>query len=407
MRLTNTQVKNAKPREKPYKLADGQGLFLQVQPNASKYWRLKYRWAGKEKLLALGTYPTFSIAETRATRDKARKQLASGIDPGEAKQEEKALAILNRATTFEAIAREWHDNKKDSWEPRTAHDKLDRFEKDVFPHFGGKRIAEITPPIVLAVLRRVESRGALELTRRLKQSIGQVFRYAVATGRAERDPTQDLKDALKPQRQGHFAAIETKELPIFLQVLARNEARLYMVTRLSLRLMMLTFVRTSELVEARWDEFDLDAARWEIPKERMKMRRPHLVPLSTQAVETLRQLHEITGGNVYLFPNQRDHERPMSNGAILMALKRMGYKGQMTGHGFRALAMSTIKEQLGYRHEVVDLQLAHAKRNKVDAAYDRAQFIEERTRMMQQWADYIDAQASRGNVVAGRFGRVA
>lgn len=399
MALNNVQAKNAKPKEKPYKLTDGDGMFLLVQPNGSKYWRLKYRFNGKEKLLSMGVYPEISIIEARQKRQKSRELLRNGVDPSEAKRDQKEQAILVAAQTFEKVAREWHENKLEGWEPATAKDKLHRLEKDVFPHMGDRPIASITPVLVLSVLRKTEIRGARELTRRLKQSIGQVFRYAVATGRAERDPTRDIGDALKPVKHGHFAAIETKELPALLHALERNEARLYLQTRLALQLMMLTFVRTSELLEAEWTEFDLEAARWEIPKERMKMKRPHLVPLSHQAVQALEQLKTITGKNRHIFINQRDHEKPMSNGAILMALGRLGYKGRMTGHGFRALAMSTIKEQLHYRHEVIDLQLAHAKANKVDAAYDRAQFIDERVKMMQQWADYLDKVKTGADVI--------
>ncbi len=390
MALTDTACKRAKPVDRARRLFDAHGLYLEVSPSGGKYWRLKYRFNEKEKRLALGIYPEVSLLQARKLRESARDLLRAGTDPGIAKQEQKEQAKLNSAQTFEAIAREWHEQKKDGWEPGTAKDKLHRLEKDVFPHMGSKPIASITPPQVLMVLRKTESRGALELTRRLKQTIGQVFRYAVATGYAERDPTPDLRDALKPQRHGHFAAIDVKELPAFLLALEHNEARLYMQTRLALRLMMLTFVRTSELIEAEWTEFDLDAALWEIPKERMKMRRPHLVPLARQAVQALRQLKTLNRNSRYLFRNQREPRKPMSNGAILMALRRLGYQGKMTGHGFRALAMSTIKEKLRYRHEVIDMQLAHAKGNKVDAAYDRAQFIEERVRMMQRWADYLD-----------------
>ena len=407
MALNNTQVKNAKPDVRPYKLADGEGMFLAVQPNGGKYWRLKYRHGGKERLLALGTYPALSIVDARKRRESARDLLRAGVDPGRAKKEKKELDLLNGEQTFEVVARQWHEVKRTGWEANTARDKLYRLEKDVFPHIGALPIASLKPRDILTVLRKIEARGALELTRRMKQTLGQVFRYAVAEGRAESDPTRDLKDALRPIVHGHFAAIDTKELPEFMQALERNEARLFMQTRIALRLMLLTFVRTSELIEAEWTEFDLDDAHWEVPKERMKMRRPHLVPLSKQAVAALTELRGLTGGNRYLFPNQRDHEKPMSNGAILMALRRMGYKSRMTGHGFRALAMSTIKEKLGYRHEAIDLQLAHAKENKVQAAYDRAQFIEERTKMMQHWADYLDAVASGGNVIAARFGKAA
>lgn len=390
MALTDTTCKRAKAINRPRRMFDAHGLYLEVMPTGSKYWRLKYRFHDKEKRLALGVYPDVSLLAARKLRENARDLLRAGTDPGAAKKEQKAHAKLNSAQTFEAVAREWHENKKSGWEPRTVKDKLHRLERDVFPHMGASPISDITPPQVLVVLRKTESRGALELTRRLKQTIGQVFRYAVATGRAERDPTPDLRDALKPQQHGHFASIEGKELPAFLFALEHNEARLFMQTRLALRLMMLTFVRTSELIEAEWTEFDFDSALWEIPKERMKMRRPHLVPLSRQAVEALRQLKTLNGNSTYLFRNQREPKKPMSNGAILMALRRLGYQGKMTGHGFRALAMSTIKEKLHYRHEVVDMQLAHAKKNKVDAAYDRAQFIEERVRMMQRWADYLD-----------------
>ncbi len=395
MALTNVQAKNAKPRANPYKIADGGGMFLLICPNAAKYWRLKYRFGGKEKLLALGVYPEVSVDEARKRRERAREILRGGADPAQAKHEKKLLDKLSAANTFEAIAREWHENKRDGWEDRTAADKLNRLEKDVFPFLGPRQIASITPKEVLVVLRKVESRGALEMTRRLKQVIGQVFRYAVAIGHSERDPTQDLKDALKPVKPGHFAAIEPNDLGAFLWALNRNEARLFAPTRIAMRLMLLTFVRTSELIEARWKEFDLDGGLWDIPAARMKMRRPHRVPLSSQAVAALRELQDITGRNDFLFPNQRNHERPMSNGAILAALKRMGYKGRMTGHGFRALAMTTIKERLRYRHEVIDMQLAHAKENKVQAAYDRAQFLEERIEMMQAWADYL-GQVSKG-----------
>jgi integrase len=390
MALTDTACKNAKSVDRARRLFDAHGLYLEVSPTGGKYWRLKYRFNDKEKRLALGVYPDVSLLQARKLRESARELLRAGTDPGVAKRGQQEQAKLNSAQTFEVIAREWHEHKKDGWESGTAKDKLHRLEKDVFPHMGSRPIASITPPQVLTVLRKTESRGALELTRRLKQTIGQVFRYAVATGRAERDPTPDLRDALKPQQHGHFAAIDFKELPAFLQVLERNEARLFLQTRLALRLMMLTFVRTSELIEAEWTEFDLDAALWEIPKGRMKMRRPHLVPLSRQAVEALRQLKTLNRDSRYLFRNQREPKKHMSNGAILMALRRLGYQGKMTGHGFRALAMSTIKEKLRYRHEVIDLQLAHAKGNKVDAAYDRAQFIEDRVQMMQQWADYLD-----------------
>jgi integrase len=262
---------------------------------------------------------------------------------------------------------------------------------DIFPAIGNRPITEINAPELLAALRKVESRGALEIAKRLCQTCGQVFRYAIATGRATKNPVPHLKDALKPMIKGHYAAIEIDDLPLFLETLNTNDARLYLTTRIAIRLMLLTFVRTGELIGARWEEFNLEESVWVIPAERMKMRNEHVVPLSTQAIALIEQLKPISGQRTFLFPNQARPNDHMSNNTILGALKRLGYKGKMTGHGFRALAMSTIKEKLGYRHEVVDRQLAHAPKNKVDAAYDRAKFLGERKIMMQRWADYLDA----------------
>lgn len=404
MPLTDAACKNAKPKDKPYKLADGGGLHLLVKPTGGRYWRMKYRHAGKEKLLSFGVYPEVSLSEARDKRDQARTHLAGEIDPAHAKRKEKQLDALNRQNTFEAIAREWHANKKASLTPGYAAEILHRLEVDIFPLIGDRPVAEIEAPDLLEALREIEKRGALELVRRNAQVCGQVFRYAIATGRAKRNPVPDLKDALKPVQHGHYAALEAKDLPDFLRALDRNDARLYALTRLGIRLMMLTFVRTGELIGARWSEFDLDAALWVIPAERMKMRKEHAVPLSRQSLEILLELQTVSGGRPLVFPNQAHPDKPMSNNTILFALGRMGYKGRMTGHGFRALAMSTIKEKLGYRHEVVDRQLAHAHKNKVDAAYDRAKFLEERIVMMQHWADYLDGVAG-GKVIAGNFKR--
>lgn len=352
---------------------------------------MKYYFAGREKLLALGTYPEISLALAREKREAARKQLLNGTDPSEARKLEKRLKLLVAANTFEAIAREWHENKFASWTQRHAENILHRLEIDIFPTLGSRPITEIKAPELLASLRKVESRGALEIAKRLTQTCGQVFRYAIATGRATDNPVPHLKDALKPALKRHFAAIGTSELPSFMATLNTNNARLFATTRIAIRLMLLTFVRTSELIGAKWAEVDLQKALWTIPAERMKMRVEHVVPLSTQAIALLKELQSISGQRQYLFPNQSRPSEHMSNNTILGALKRLGYQGKMTGHGFRALAMSTIKEQLGYRHEVVDRQLAHAPRNKVDAAYDRAQFIDERKIMMQKWADYVDS----------------
>lgn len=392
MSLTNIACQRAQPDSKPYKLADGEGLYLEVMPNGSKYWRLKYRFFGKEKRLALGVFPAVSLIEARDRRYRAKKQLAEFRDPGALKREIKMNAQVNAATTFELVAREWHTLNIEKWTPSYGQDILHRLEMDIFSQIGELPIADIRPVKVLETLRLIEKRGAFEMARRSKQYISQIFRYAVITERADRDPSADLKDAMKPFQHGHFTALETDDIPEFLQAVECNKARLYPQTQNALRLMMLTFVRTSELIKAKWPEFDLDNGQWNIPAERMKMRRPHIVPLSTQTLNVLREQHKLTGTWKWewVFPNQvrpRDH---MSDGTILKALERLGYKGRMTGHGFRALAMSTIKERLGYRHEVVDRQLSHVPANKVDAAYDRAKFLDERHVMMQKWADYLD-----------------
>ena len=388
--LTNSACQHAKPKAKPYKLADGEGMYLEVSPSGGKYWRLKYRFNGKEKKLSLGIYPEVSLADAREKRFGARKMLAAGIDPSESKQEQKRTAKLNAANTFETVAREWHDHSKGARSAKHALGLLRRLEVDMFPEIGNRPIANVTARHILDALRKIEERGAHEIARRTRQIVGQVFRYAVITDRAERNPVPDTQGALKPFKSGHYAALEADDLPQFLAAMERNDGRLYMPTRCATKLLMYTFVRTGELIESKWSEFNFDRKEWLIPAERMKMRRPHIVPLSSQVIDILEEMKSLTGRWDWVFPNQAHPKKHMSNATILRALDRMGYKGRMTGHGFRALAMSTIKERLGYRHEVVDRQLAHAPRNKVDAAYDRAQFIDERRKMMQEWADYID-----------------
>lgn len=410
MKLSDKTCKASKAKEKPYKLADGAGLYLEVMTNGSKCWRMKYRYLGKEKRLAFGVYPVISLADARTARDRAKKLLAQGIDPSGAKKEERREAIRNAENTFKAVALEWHEKQLSRWSKNHALNVTRRFEVDIFPFIGNRPIAEIDPPELLEeVLRRIEKRGALDVTARVKQICGQVFRYGIATGRCQRDPTADLKGALKPNQTQHFACLDIKEMPEFLDKLEKNEARLFHRTRRAIRLLMLTFVRTNELINATWDEFDLDNALWEIPGWRMKMRNPHIVPLSRQAVALLREQKEETGhlNTPWVFPSQVRPKDPMSNNTILFAIGRMGYKKRMTGHGFRALAMSNIKEKLGYRHEVVDRQLAHAHKSKIDRAYDRAQFLDERTVMMQSWADYLDVVATGEKVIHGKFKKKA
>lgn len=405
MALTTTRCKNAKYESGgSNKLADGGGLFLHLMPSGAKVWRQKYRFGGKENTLTHGPYPTVSLLEARERREEARKTLLLGKDPAQVKKDQKITATINAAMTFELVAREWHDLNKDRWSKHYAADVINRLESGIFPHFGNYPIADVSTPQILDAMRRIERRGASEVARRTLQFCGQVFRYGIITGRLVRNPATDLRGALRPSKHEHFASIDTKELPEFLHVLETNDVRLYKQTRLAIRMLMLTFVRTRELIESKWAEFDIPNAQWIIPAERMKMRRPHIVPLSKQAVAAIKELQELNGQREFVFASEARPRQHMSNNTILFALKRLGYQGRMTGHGFRALAMTTIKEKLKYRHEVVDRQLAHAPANKVDAAYDRAAFLEEREKMMQDWADYLDKVAATGKVIHAKFG---
>ena len=407
MKLNHQKCDKATREKDGPKLWDGSGMYLELHKNGRKYWRLKYRIDGKEKRLALGVFPEIGIKEARNRRDEARKLLDEGRDPSQEKKKQKALSQQNTVNTFEVIAREWHENRKSRWSQRYAEGVITRLENDIFPEIGNYPITEIEPPILLQTIRKIEKRKAHELARRQLQKCGEVFRYAIACGKAVRDPSADIKEALQPQQKGHFAALDVKELPDFLKAIEHNDARLYQNTRNALNLMMLTFVRTSELIGARWEEIDFEAKEWVIPAERMKMRKEHVVPLSRQAIEILENQKEIAGQWPLVFPSSVRPQQSISNNTILGAIKRLGYKGRMTGHGFRALAMSTIKQELGYRHEVVDRQLAHAPRNKIDKAYDRALFLDDRKVMMQEWANFIDALASNGKVIQGNFGKRA
>lgn len=402
MPLTAKTCDNAKPTAKAYKLADGGGLYLEVMPTGAKYWRCKYRFMSKEKRLAFGVYPEVSLAEARKKRENARKLLAEGTDPAFAKKEHKRQAKLTAATTFEAVAIEWASHQAERWSDDHGERIIGRLRADMFPEIGHLPVAQVRPLDILAALKKVEERGAHEVARRLLQTCNQIYRYAIVHEQAERNPAADLKGALKPYKKGHYAALDFKQLPAFLSKLEHNEARLFPHTRHAMKMMVLTFVRTGELIGAKWDEINWAEKQWEIPGERMKMKQPHIVPLSKQVIALLKELRELSTNPVYIFPSQIRSNKHMSNNTLLKALERMGYKGEATGHGFRALAMSTIKEKLGYRHEVVDRQLAHAQRNQVDAAYDRAQFLDDRRKMMQKWADYIDTIASSGQVIAMR-----
>lgn len=407
MPLTDTECKTLKPSAKSYKKTDGQGMYLEVTPSGSKYWRLKYRYLGKEKLLALGVYPDVGLKEAREKRAEARKIIAAGKDPSAVKKQNRLMAIQEADNTFEKLAREWHDKNKAKWSEKHGEAILYRLEKDIFKDLGHMPVRDITPSMLLVTIRKMEARGAHELARRARGTCEQIYAYGIGTEKADRNIALDLRGTLEAFKRGHFPALTAKHIPEFLQKLEKNTQRLYPQTLRATRLLMLTFVRTSELVHAKWHEFDLEAGEWNIPAERMKMRKPHIAPLAKQTIAILKEQREETRSlnTEWVFPNQVRPKDPMSTGTILGAIKRLGYKGTMTGHGFRALAMSTIKEDLGYRHEVVDRQLAHAPRNKIDAAYDRAEFISERTKMMQEWADYLDNASTNGKVVAGDFRR--
>ncbi len=388
MPLTDTAIRNAKPKNKQYKLTDEKGMYLLVN-QAGKYFRLDYRFAGKRKTLALGVYPDVKLAEAREKRDDARKMIANGIDPCQARKAQKSIQIEQAENSFEAIAREWHGKYSTNWADSHAKKIIRRFELYVFPWLGSRPIAQITPPELLAVLRKIERKGILETAHRTKQNCGQVFRYAIATGRAERDPSADLRGALTPVKHGHMATItEPKKIGELLRAIDGYEGT--PVAKYAMKLAPLVFVRPGELRHAEWNEIDLEKAEWRIPAEKMKMKDPHIVPLSTQAVEILKKIEPITGKGRYVFPSIRTNLRPMSENTILAALRRMGYtKEEMTGHGFRAMASTLLHEQ-GWLSDIIERQLAHAERNNVKAAYNYAQYLPERRRMMQAWADYLD-----------------
>ena len=396
--LTDTTCKNAKPEAKPYRKADEKGLYLDVRPNGSKYFRLKYRFGGKEKLLALGVYPETSLAQARAKRDEARKQLAQGVDPGENRKAMKAAQTAD-GETFEVIAREWFAKYRPTWTASHADKIIARLEKDIFPWIGKQPIASITPRQVLDCLRRIEARGALDTAHRAGQNCSQIFRYAVATDRAERDPCPDLRGALPPVKQKHFSAVtEPKAIGALLRAIDGYQGQF--VTCCALKFAPLVFVRPGELRQAEWVEIDLDRAEWCIPAERMKMKEPHIVPLSSQALAILRELQPLTGNGRYLFPSPRTLDRPLSDNGILSALRRMGIaKDEMTGHGFRAMARTVLDEVLGFRVDFIEHQLAHAVKDPNGRAYNRTAHLPERKKMMQAWADYLDSLKNGAQVI--------
>jgi len=396
MPLTDVACRNAKPGLKTKKLADSGGLYLEVAPSGGKYWRWKYRFLAKEKRMAFGVYPTVSLQEAREARDTARKLLAQGQDPSAVKRHRKVQLELEARSTFELVAREWHDHKKSGIGEKTAETNIKRLENYVFPVIGKYPLKDITTPMIVNMAKDIDKRGAHEIARRAWQNCGQIFAYAVQNGYLATTPVVgSLKHVLKPIPRGHYAAFDPSDLPKFLYLLRENKANLYQQTRLAVELIMLTFVRTSELIKAEWQEIDFENKVWTIPASRMKMRQAHLVPLSRQVLEVLEELKAISGYRTYLFPNRANPRKHMSNNTILMALDRMGYRGKMTGHGFRSIALSTAMERLGYRFEIPDRQLAHRHGDDVRIAYDRAKFLPERIQLMQDWADYLDQLAKQ------------
>ena len=395
--LTDPKVRTTRPTEKPQKLFDGRGLFLLVTLTGGRLWRFKYRFGGSEKSLSIGTYPETSLAEARQRRDQASALLANGIDPSETKKAQKAAG--NQETeTFEIIAREWYAKFSPSWATSHAKTTIRRLELFIFPWVGARPVKTITALELLAALRRIETKGALETAHRVKQVCGQVFRYAIATGRAERDPSGDLRGAIPSVSGKHMATItDPKEIAGLLRFI--DDYRGGIVTRCALQLSPLVFVRPGELRQAEWSEFNLETAEWRIPAEKMKAGAVHIVPLSRQALDILREIYPLTGHGRFVFPIPRTDSRPMSSNAILSALRRMGYaKDEMSGHGFRSMASTLLNEQ-GWNRDAIERQLAHAERNSARAAYNYAEFMPERKKMMQAWADYLEVIKSGAKII--------
>lgn len=401
MALTDTEVRRAKAGEKARKMPDGKGLFLFVAPTGGKLWRWKYRHEGKEKLMSFGQYPDVSLADARECHTAARKMLAAGLDPMAERKAERTAEKAIVENSFQRIASLWMDHWKDGKSPRHVDYVKRRMDADILSCLGQRPVAEIEAPELVAMTKAIEERGARDIAKRALETTGQVFRYAIAHGYARRNPATEIRpsDILKTTRKVNYARVDAKELPQLLKAIEVYKGT--PLTRLAIKLIAMTFVRTSELIQAKWAEFDLESARWDIPAARMKMRAPHIVPLSTQAIEVLEMLHTLSGASEWLFPGDRSAAKPMSNNTILKALERMGYKGKMTGHGFRGLASTMLHEQ-GVQHEHIELQLAHAPRNAVSAAYNHALYLEPRAKMMQHWADFLERTQRGGKVLSFR-----
>ncbi|KMV94426.1 hypothetical protein HMPREF9693_04457 [Klebsiella oxytoca 10-5249] len=386
MPLNDMQIRRAKPEVKAYTLGDGQGLSLLIEPNGSKSWRFRYRFAGKPKMISLGVYPTITLADARSRRDDARKLVAEGKNPSEVRKEQKIALQTESESAFEKIATEWHQMKSAKWSEGYASDIMEAFQNDIFPYVGTRPVGEIKPLELLNVLRKIEKRGALEKMRKVRQRCSEVFRYAIATGRAEFNPAADLSSALDVHQSNHFPFLKADEIPDFLRALnGYTGSRLVLIAT---KLLMITGVRTIELRAALWAEFDLDNAIWVIPAERMKMRRSHLVPLSVQALDLLNELKIMTGNYRYVFPGRNDPNKPMSEASINQVIKRIGYAGRLTGHGFRH-TLSTILHEQGFESAWIEIQLGHIDKNMIRGTYNHAQYLSQRSEMMEWYSNTI------------------
>ena len=401
--LSDTEIRKAKVKESAYRVTDGRGLYLTVTPAGGKLWRWKYRFGGVEKLMSFGQYPDVTLGDARERQAAARKILAAGVDPMAKRKAEKVAGMAADSGSFRTVALLWIDHWRVGKSEQHVITTRRRLEVNVFPTLGARPISEIEAPEIVGMVKAIEARGVGDLAKRALETTGQIFRYAIAHGHGRRNPAGEIRpaDVLRPTRKVNLARIDAADLPARLRAIEVYRGKV--VTRLATKMLALTFVRTSELIGARWAEFDIEARRWNIPAERMKMRTPHIVPLATQTIELLELLRTVTGGGHLLFPGDIDHRKQMSNNTILFALKRMGYGGVMTGHGFRGLASTLLHEQ-GWPHEHIELQLGHAPRNAVSAAYNHALYLEPRAKMMQHWANFLEQTQRGGKVMPFRAG---
>ncbi|GDC54169.1 phage integrase central domain-containing protein [Escherichia coli] len=386
MALTDIQIKRAKPQDKPYTMNDGHGLSLLIKPDGSKGWRFRFRFAGKARLMSFGSYELVSLAEAREKRDTARKQVANGIDPVEERKAQKLAQKLSTENSFESVSREWHAAKADRWTIAYREEIIKTFEQDVFPFIGKRPISEIKPLELLEVLKRIEKRGALEKTRKVRQRCGEVFRYAIITGRAEYNPAPDLAIALAIPKQKHHPFLSAEELPHFVRDLESYTGSI--ITKNATKILMMTGVRTQEMRFATWSEIDLIKGIWEIPAERMKMRRPHIVPLSSQVIELFKKLQPITSDYPYVFIGRNDRRKPISKESVNQVIESLGYKGRTTGHGFRH-TLSTILHEMGFESAWIEIQLAHVDKNTIRGTYNHALYLDKRKYMMQKYSDFL------------------